>query len=189
MVAPTVKPTNAPTTKQTVTPTIVPTTAPTTETTQLRVQETETKPVPEIKEEQNVTPKPNEEIANNREEALDKLDEEAKYLQEETDKGAADGKYYGENGMPKPSLDGKSDAYISAFNTSYDAWKAVYDAIHSTEKDELVKTEISTSSTSPTTTVEEYSLNDLNKDQLEELKIAALGEDEYAETKAKEKTK
>lgn len=62
--------------------------------------------------------------------------------QAEANKGANDGKYYGENGLVKPSLSGKSQTYINAFNASYDAYKAVYDAKHSTEPDVVIKEEI-----------------------------------------------
>lgn len=62
--------------------------------------------------------------------------------QAEANKGASDGKYYGENGLAKPSLSGKSQTYINAFNASYDAYKAVYDAKHSTEPDVVIKEEI-----------------------------------------------
>jgi len=154
-----------------------------------KVEETEPVPTPEIKEEINITPEPGEEIADNKEDALEALEQEAEYLQAETDKGAADGKYYGENGLDKPSFDGKSETYINAFNTSYDAWKAVYDAIHSTEEDELVKVEtVQTTSADQTATVEEVSLDSLSKEQLEALRNAAMGDEEYTQGEA-EKTK
>lgn len=98
-------------------------------------------------------------VAENKAEAENKLVDEQAKLQEESNKGAVDGKYYGENGLPKPSLDGKSQAYITAFNKSYDAYKAIYDAQHSTEPDELVDSQFqptdeskeTTSTTEPTT--------------------------------------
>lgn len=69
------------------------------------------------------------------------VDNKAAVAQAEANKGAADGKYYGENGLAKPSLSGKSDSYVKAFNVAYDAYKAVYDAKHSKQPDEVVSSE------------------------------------------------
>lgn len=72
------------------------------------------------------------------EEAEKELEDKVADAQAEANKGASDGKYYGENGLKKPSLNGKSEIYKNAFNASYDAYKAIYDAKHSTEEDTIV---------------------------------------------------
>lgn len=76
-----------------------------------------------------------------KEEAQKELEAELAKKQAEADKGAADGQYYGENGLAKPSLNGKSESYIKAFNMTYDAYKKIYDVQHSNEPDELIKEE------------------------------------------------
>lgn len=146
------------------------------------------------------TPIPEGDIADSKQEAEEKLEEKVEDAQAEADKGVADGKYDGENGLSKRSLEGKSEYYVKAYTRSYDAYKAIYDAKHSKEEDELIKTEVvsveetktnptevETKNTSNTATsndtegtkvitkTESYDLNNLSKEELRRLMIAAVG--------------
>lgn len=76
--------------------------------------------------------------AKSQEQAQKEHQQKVENEQAEANKGAADGKYYGENGLAKPSLSGKSQTYINAFNASYDAYKALYDANQNSVKEETV---------------------------------------------------
>lgn len=144
--------------------------------------------------------------------AQQEVNDQAAKEQAEADRGSAAGKHDGENGLPKANLSGKSQTYIDTYNMSYDAYKAIYDAKHSTEKDELISekevstsqyqqnSSVETSSTivsvetqAPTTThsqdelvSERYiSLDDLTPEQLQELRDAAVGEEIIVSGKTK----
>lgn len=71
-------------------------------------------------------------------EAQKEVNDKAAQEQAEADRGSAAGKHDGENGLPKANLSGKSQTYIDTYNMAYDAYKAIYDAKNSTEKDELI---------------------------------------------------
>lgn len=142
------------------------------------------------KEEQTTietTPAPEGDVADNKQEAEEKLEEKVEDAQAEANMGVADGKYDGENGLSKRSLEGKSEYYIKAYNRSYDAYKAIYDAKNSKEEDELIKTEVVSTEETITesksteaenkiiTKTESYDLNNLSKEELQKLMLAAVG--------------
>lgn len=134
---------------------------------------------PEITTEENVTVQPGESVVDtgnveqNKQEAEEQLTTSWEKAQADSNQGSIDGEYYGQNGLAKPSFAGKSEYYINAFNANYDFW-------YSMNQQDLTATE-------PTTTAESYDLDNLSKEQLEELRSAAISNEEY--TQSEEKTK
>lgn len=129
---------------------------------------------PDITIEENVTPKEDEEVIDkgnveeNKQQAEEELRSEWEKAQADSNQGCIDGEYYGQNGLAKPSFEGKSEYYINAFNANYDFWYSM--------------------TQQPLVTSETYDLDSLSKEQLEELKGAAIGETEYSQLQT-EKTK
>lgn len=172
---------------------------------------------PEIEIEENVTPEPGEEVIDtgdveeNKEEAVEQVEEDWQKAQEESNLGAADGMAYGLAGSPKPSFAGKSEYYINAFNASYDVYYQIYlDAKAQQEEFEkeaeeiensitnetatestTVETEVTTQSETEVveTTTETYDLDNLSVEELNALRDAALGTTENTNEEDKIYTK
>lgn len=137
---------------------------------------------------------PTDPIYEDKKTAEDAFKEKKEQAEAEANKGAEDGMNDAMSGKPKRDLSSKSVHYKNAYNVSYDAWKKVYDAQHSTAEDipvetEPEQTEPTTASepveTNPTEAVEvieptepvvtEPNLDGLTGAQLEALKAELLG--------------
>ena len=144
---------------------------------------------PIIKEEDNVKPKPGENVEPDKEDAEEELENEWEKAQKDSEQGGKDGKADGQAGKKKRSLSGKSEYYINAYNTNYDFYYNLYLDAQQSAKEQASETKKIEETTPKTeekkveevkveeTTVAEVSLDNLSKEQLNELKAAALGDE------------
>ena len=125
-------------------------------------------------------------VEENKEKAEEELEDKLVDAQAETDKGAAAGKEDAMSGRAKRNLAGMSEYYVSAYHISYDAWKKVYDAQNSNEKDVPVDETKPTDSINEIEsqaiateneeiTVETISLDQLTKEELQVVKELIVG--------------